>query len=305
MSYSVHNFGTMLFDHVRREAYLEVIRRLAPGSRVLDLGAGTGFFSIAALNAGADHVVAVDLNSAVNQLTRVLKTTPHEARCEILNTDIREIELEPFDLIIADLRGPTPFYGDGLQVMSYARQHLLTENGRLIPEKDELMASVVSLPNWYRNATEPWMLPGADWSSYRDSVLSTPTSISTVNERTIFSQPVRWQCIDYSDTGQLEKRKFGSQNTIAILQSGLVHGVLCWFETMLTEDIGYSTEPSDHKPTYGRLLLPFLTPVSVSIGQECDLTVQCFRLDKSWTWDWGVSGDSFMARNSSVGVGLL
>jgi len=62
MSYSVHNFGTMLFDHVRREAYLEVIRRLAPGSRVLDLGAGTGFFSIAALNAGADHVVAGDLN---------------------------------------------------------------------------------------------------------------------------------------------------------------------------------------------------------------------------------------------------
>ncbi len=305
MSYSVQNFGTMLLDHVRRDAYLEVIRRLAPGCRVLDLGAGTGFFSIAALNAGADHVVAVDVNSAVNQLTRVLKTTPYEARCEVLNADIREIELEPFDLIIADLRGPTPFYGDGLEVMSYARQNLLTEKGKLIPEEDQLMACVVSLPNWYRDVSEPWSLPGADWSSYRDSVLSTPTSLSTVDKSTMFSKPVCWHRIDYSDAGHIEKRKFGSQNTITISQSGLVHGVLCWFETVLTEDIGYRTEPSNHKPTYGRLLLPFLTPVAVSAGQECDLTVQCYRLKKNWTWDWGIHGDALMARNSSVGVGFL
>ena len=70
--YSVRDFGGMITDDVRRTAYLAAIRKFAPGARVLDLGCGTGFFTLAALELGAEHVTAIDLADGVRLLPQVI-----------------------------------------------------------------------------------------------------------------------------------------------------------------------------------------------------------------------------------------
>ena len=60
MSYSIRDYGTMMADEVRTNAYAEALRRaVRPGDVVLDLGAGTGIFSLLACRFGARRVHAV------------------------------------------------------------------------------------------------------------------------------------------------------------------------------------------------------------------------------------------------------
>ena len=59
--YSVHDYGAMIADRVRMEAYAEALRQaVKPGSVVLDLGSGAGIFALLACRLGARHVYAIE-----------------------------------------------------------------------------------------------------------------------------------------------------------------------------------------------------------------------------------------------------
>lgn len=53
-------FMPMLNDTGRNQFYKQAIDRAAPGQVVCDIGAGTGFLSVLAVQAGARHVIAVE-----------------------------------------------------------------------------------------------------------------------------------------------------------------------------------------------------------------------------------------------------
>ena len=52
----------MLNDKIRCEAYKAAIAASVKGKTVLDVGAGTGFLSVIAAKAGANHVYAVEFS---------------------------------------------------------------------------------------------------------------------------------------------------------------------------------------------------------------------------------------------------
>ena len=58
--YTVAEFGAMAADPARMRAYEEALRRtVKPGCVVVDVGAGTGIFSIWACKLGAARVHAI------------------------------------------------------------------------------------------------------------------------------------------------------------------------------------------------------------------------------------------------------
>lgn len=88
-------FMPMLNDTGRNQFYKQALDRAAPGRVVCDIGAGTGFLSVLAVQAGARHVIAVERDSErfayLNQTIQRLGLEQQiETHCgDFLATDIR------------------------------------------------------------------------------------------------------------------------------------------------------------------------------------------------------------------------
>src|SRR5260370_20052992 len=106
----------MFADGVRTPAYLAAIAKgVQPGSVVVEIGTGVGFFAVAACRAGARRVYAIETNPAVEIGERVAKDNGCADRITFIHDDSRKVNLpERGDLLLADLRGILPLLGDGI-----------------------------------------------------------------------------------------------------------------------------------------------------------------------------------------------
>src|SRR5215831_18693579 len=111
MPYALRDYGTMIADQARTTAYVEALRRaVRPGDVVLDLGAGTGIFSLLACRFGARRVHACDTNAAVEVARELARSNGfadrivcHEGPSQLLTLP------EPVDVLVWDVRGALPF----------------------------------------------------------------------------------------------------------------------------------------------------------------------------------------------------
>ena len=290
MSYGAASFGGMVTDHVRRNAYLSVLDDVVgPETRVLDLGCGTGFFTLAALERGAAQVVGVELLDPVRLLPRVVADNGYADRCEIYQGDVRELDLGTFDVVISDMRGSVPLYYDHLDVITHVHNELLAPGAVLLPYSDTLNGAVVTLPEWYDRRASPWSIDDHDWSHYRSLVLSSPTKFQTLEHDALLSEPVEWGNVDYHDPLSLAQRHIGGAFGTRATDGGMAHGICLWFDATIAPGVTYSTQPSNHAPTYGRMVHPFAEPLEILAGESLSIEVMAHRSKKSWTWEWGIS----------------
>jgi protein arginine N-methyltransferase 1 len=64
--YSITGFGVMMADEGRMNPYVAALRdTVRPGSVVLDIGTGTGIFSMLAVRFGARKVYAVEPGDSI------------------------------------------------------------------------------------------------------------------------------------------------------------------------------------------------------------------------------------------------
>src|SRR3954447_19016869 len=73
-TYSLASYAGMLGDATRVPAYLQAMERaIQPGSVVLDLGAGFGYFSLIACQLGAARVYAIEPADSVSLLPELAR----------------------------------------------------------------------------------------------------------------------------------------------------------------------------------------------------------------------------------------
>src|SRR4051794_7955699 len=85
LMYSVSDYGRMIADSARREAYSEAMRRaITPESIVLDIGAGTGYFSVLACQMGARRVYALEPGNVFPLLKQVVAENHCAERVECM-----------------------------------------------------------------------------------------------------------------------------------------------------------------------------------------------------------------------------
>jgi protein arginine N-methyltransferase 1 len=291
--YSVHDFARMAADGVRLDAYARAIARaVKPGSVVVDLGAGTGIFSLLAARAGAKRVHAIDPNPAIFLLPELARAAGVADRITIHHALSAEVELpEHADVVISDLRGATALNADYLAAIRHARARFLRPGGTLIPQVDRLLVALVEAEEMWR-----WLSSGWEAFDARD-VPSTAVRASIVNAvhqdvlcpigaNGVLSEPAQWGTVEWAthDTPVVE-------GTVAVplRRRGVAHGLCVWFETVLLDEIAFDTRPGTDS-VYSRAFLPLPEPTAVDDGESAKLTLRAHVRGERWAWEGQIRG---------------
>jgi len=286
VDYSLDQFGRMLSDKVRMDAYsAAIVRAVRPGDAVVDLGCGPGVFALLACKAGARAVYAIDTNGAVEFGRHLAAFNGYSDRIHFMRGDSRQMHLpERVNVIVSDVRGVLPLFSQAVGTLEDARVRFLAEGGRLIPQRDVLCVAVVQLSKPYEQLTTGWELTGQqiDLSSGLPLILNSIYRQKLQPEH-LLSEVRQWHTLNY-DTGA--KTSAQARIELPILRGDVGHGLGIWFQTVLTDDIGYSSGPINAENIYGQTFLPWLEPVALQEGDVCCVDLRAHLVGNSYVWQW-------------------
>ncbi len=287
MAQNVHEYGRMIKDSIRTGAYAHALRQaVKPGAVVLDIGAGTGIFSLLACQFGARHVYAVEVESGLLGLTREsAAANGHADRLTTIRGFSTQVDLpEPADVIVSDIRDILPLYKRHIPTIADARARLLASGGVLIPQYDTLWVTVITAGELYQRFTTPWETNDyqLNMQAGRRFVINRYHRIRIQPDQMLCA-PQRWATLDYRTvtnpnvSGRLE---------FTATQAGIGHGLGIWFDTELIEGVGFSNHPNEPELIYGHTFFPWEQPVEINPGDNITVTLQAHLVDDDYIWQW-------------------
>ena len=153
VGYRTHGFAAasvhiaMLDDAARTQAFVEAIRReVRPGDVVLDIGTGTGVLALAAAQAGAAHVYAIEESTIADTAEAVFRRAGVAERVSVIRGRSTQIELpEPANVLVSEMIGHEPLAEHVLETTADALARHLVSDARLIPMRLRVLASAVTI----------------------------------------------------------------------------------------------------------------------------------------------------------------
>ncbi len=273
-------------DQVRMDAYLQALRQsVKPGSVVLDIGTGTGICALLACQLGARRVYAIEPSDAIQVAREIAAANGYADRIEFIQELSTKITLpESADVIVCDLRGVLPFLDHHFASIADARQRHLAPEGILIPHQDTMWAAIVSAPELYDGYVKPWDKHnfGFNMQVARKMVLNS-WGKGRVQPEQLLTEPQAWALLDYST---IENPNVAATLSWNVEQSGEAHGLLIWFDTLLTSDVGFSNAPGCGATVYGSSFFPFLNPVLLQTGDEAQVQIKANLVADDYIWSW-------------------
>lgn len=285
-SYSIAGYGEMIDAAPRTRAYAQALREaIRPGCVVLDIGAGTGIFSLLACQFGAGHVHAVEPDNAI-QVARQMaqdnglldRITFHQR----LSSDV--VLPKRVDVIVSDLRGVVPLFQQHLPTTIDARERLLAPQGRLIPQQDTLWAALIESPKLYRPYSDPWL--GNEYGL--DLSASHPLMVNTwcktrIKPQELFGSPQIWSVLDYKS---LQQSNVSGTLSWRPERAGTAHGLAVWFDAELTSGVGFSNAPSEPELIYGQAFFPFEQPIALAADDAISVELNANLINGDYVWSW-------------------
>lgn len=242
----------MLDDRQRVTSWLAAIRQVVrPGDVVVDIGTGTGVPAIAAAQAGAARVYAVEATGIGKLAEANFRANGFEDRITLVTGWSMNVELpERADVLVSEIIGNYPLGERVIEIIDDARTRLLKPNARMVPHRVEVFALPVAVPDrmirrfvFTPERLETWRseygldfgaLEGSTPSSFsfsvrswklRDCALADPVLVTTADLRTEKSSAVT------------ADRRF------AATASGRLNGVTIYFDLDLAPGVRLSTHP--------------------------------------------------------------
>ncbi|HEX9759858.1 MAG TPA: class I SAM-dependent methyltransferase [Candidatus Acidoferrales bacterium] len=284
--YSIADYGTMIADRTRVEAYAAALNRVARGAVVLDLGAGPGVFTVAACRAGARRVFCIEPDDAIQLAREAVRANGFEDRVAFFQDISTRVEIpERATVLVSDLRGVLPWFQEHIPAIADARRRLLAPGAVLIPQRDTLWAAPVESAEAHQAHHAVW----ADNALQLDLGVARRAAANVWRKKRMTSQnllapPGSVASLDYAT---VEDPNTAGEVRIPAQRPGVMHGWSLWFDTELAAGIGISNAPSAPELVYGHAFFPLQEPVEVQAG---DAIAGKFRADLVghdyvWTWE--------------------
>lgn len=288
--YDLTDYGNMLADHVRMDPYAYALKTaVSPNSIVLDIGTSIGIHALMACKFGAKKVYAIEPNDAIHLAQQLAEANGFADRIQFIQDISTNVKLpEQVDVLVSDLRGVLPLFGNHIPAITDARQRFLKPDGRLIPQKDTLWISVIEASLNYKNLLKSWNDPyGFDMTPARQTILNQWQHDDTdlIRAHQLLTEPTNWAVLDYRTVVEPNVSVEIEQTAV---RDGTAHGLLIWFDAELIDGIGFSNAPQMGKTAavYGRGFFPFLEPIPLNAGDMIHLTLQANLIEDDYVWQW-------------------
>jgi protein arginine N-methyltransferase 1 len=296
--YSLAGHQKMIGDPVRMESYVEALRQtVRPGSVVVDLGAGTGVFALWACRLGARRVYAIEPDDVIHVAQEVARANRCADRIEFIQDASTEVSLpERADVIVSDLRGVLPWFENHLPAIADARGRFLAPGGMMIPSRDTLWAAPVKAPELCgpRKSADKMVSDGFDldlvWR-----LAANAWQKARVKPEQLLADAQRAATLDYRT---VEDPNLVAKVSWTASRAGAAHGLVAWFDTILTEGVGFSNAPTVPEAIYGSAFFPWPESVEVSAGDRIavELSANLVGTDYLWRWNTCVRDSAGAAR---------
>lgn len=286
--YDILDHGWMIRDRARTDAYAEAIRRVvAPGDVVLDLGAGTGLFSMLACQAGARRVFAVETSAYIEVARELARVNGFDDRIECIQGDSTEVVLdERADVAIFDIHGVLPLYGESLRVIIDARERHLRPGGTMLPAEETLFAALLESPATYATHVEPWS------SGAYGLDLRAAKRLASSESRKVYPQPDEivsdrqaWATLVY---GTLSSTDVEGTALLRARRDATAHGFTVSFDARIADGVMLSNAHDAPRTIFGSVFFPFEEPVSLRAGEAIELRLAARLVaagDYIWRWN--------------------
>jgi predicted O-methyltransferase YrrM len=276
----------MLNDRARTSAFLAGIAEVvSPGDVVVDIGTGTGVLAIAAARAGAERVYAIEASAIGEVAEAIFEANGLADRITLLRGWSTRIELpERADVLVSEIIGNEPLGENVLEVTRDARKRLLKPGARLFPSKVQIFGLPVTIPRAKHRRHKLTVDTLQEWRSWYGIDFEPFSKTNQDSPHSFFIKPQKasdWETLSQPvllaevDLGEQERLMIDSSVTGTAEDSGLLNGLLVYFELDLGPGTKLSTHPAqvdNYCNWLARVWL--LDPLTLQAGDRFDVTYQ-------------------------------
>ncbi len=276
----------MIADTVRTGAYARALRGLiGPSSVVLDIGCGTGVFSLLACQYGARRVYAIEPNDAIVIAQAHAQANGYADRIQFIQDLSTKVSLpERVDVLVSDIRGILPFHKSHLPSIVDARKRFLRPGRRQIPLLDKLWAAPVDAPADYARLVLGHH-PNAFGLNMEAALRPATNNMYKVRLKAehLLAGPQCWLTLDYT--------KVESSNGSSDLDlDSAAERNLPGYRRLVRNAIGRRSllceRAGQPETVYGQCFFTWPAPVEVAAGDRITVTLKADLLAGDYVWRW-------------------
>jgi protein arginine N-methyltransferase 1 len=284
--YSLEGYADMLADRVRHNAMCRAMRQIVkPGSVVLEIGTGPGFFAILACKSGARRVFAIESSDVIQVGREIAVANNCSDRIVFFEGFSTKVTLpERVDIVFSDLRGILPLSAQNIPSIIDARNRFLKPQGVLSPRKDTILVAVVELPKVYSRMVDSWeqSAPEQNLSPARRRAVNCLMRARATPDQ-LLSEPGLWVAIDYSTILSPDVR---GEVQWTVTRAGTGHGLLAWFDADLADDVSFSNSPFGPETIYASIFFPWEHPVNLAQGDTVCVQLDAKLVGEEYVFRW-------------------
>ena len=259
----------MLADTVRNRAYARAITAMAPGRRVLDIGAGSGLLAMIAARAGAASVVACERDPMLAQTAReIVAANGLNGKVTVLALHSRQLERERdlaggVDLVISEIFSDDLLGEQVLASLDHARAELCRPGARFLPAAASVRVALADFPEKRADLGE---IEGLDLSLFERHLPRVRKVRPTSRKLVLRSEPVELFRFAFDGTGTPPAT--GRARAPVRSNGGRVAGLAQWLRIEFAPGVVYENAPG---PALGRhwvVPLHAIEPRETAAGEE-------------------------------------
>lgn len=275
----------ILADTARNSAFDAALRRsVVPGSRVLDIGAGSGLLALMAARAGAAEVVSCELNPAMAATaTQIVERNGYADRIRIVAKHSRDLEIGtdisgPADVIVSEIVANNLLGENILGTMEDVVGRLAHPATRVIPSHGSVRIALACYGNLAFRQTRS--VQGFDLSPMNS--FAARIGLSPGNEALeLRSAPEDLFSFDFSSGGPFTDDRAAVSLTST---GGTINGIVQWFRLTMDAEGTYENRPAPGASSSWSVMFQPLP--SVMESQPGDRIVVRGGRDRTSVWMW-------------------